>query len=75
MSDPCIVDARFAGGHIAVTAVQLAHSPEHHVVSAVFPGFEVVLFAHEARELAAALLEHAEAADVATLSGGCEPPC
>lgn len=60
-----IVDARFAGGPIEVATAPLAHAPEMTAVRVDGPGFAVVLFAHEARALAAALLE--AAADAAPL--------
>ncbi|MBD8517078.1 hypothetical protein [Plantibacter sp. CFBP 8804] len=52
---PRTVDARFAGGYLVVEAAPLPQDAAAATVQLSFPGGELILFPHEALELAAAL--------------------
>ena len=51
------IDARFAGGYLEVYVGELIDEP---IVQVVAPGYELALFAHEARALADALNQMAD---------------
>ncbi|MFT3797181.1 hypothetical protein [Microbacterium sp.] len=53
--DTIVVDARFAGGALIVTATTLPHDDSIESVRLTGPGFDLALFPHEAAALAAAL--------------------
>ena len=56
-----IVDARFAGGHIAVEHDNEYTGDGRDGVILTLPGHSIWLFAHEARKLAAVLTKEANA--------------
>ena len=55
-----LLDARFAGGPLEVSADHFKHAPETAAVRIDGPGFSLALFPHEARALAAALIVEAD---------------
>lgn len=63
--EPTIVDTRFAGGAILVEQDAEYIGDGRTVVTLSLPGLAVPLFPHEARALAAALTEQANAASAA----------
>lgn len=60
-----IIDARFAGGHLSIDTAPLTHAPSMTAVILGAPDVAIALFPHEARDLAAALMRHASAAEAA----------
>ena len=58
-----LVDARFAGGHITVATTTRDFPNRIALVIVDFPSYTGELFAHEARNLAAALVKAAETAE------------
>lgn len=61
-----VVEARFAGGHIEVEATTAAWDDTTTVVNVTGPGYTLDMFPHEARDLAKALQEAADAAETTT---------
>lgn len=60
-----VIEARFAGGAITVETTE-ADEYRPALIEVNLPGLTVALFAHEARALAAALLEAATEAETPT---------
>ncbi|WP_454115479.1 hypothetical protein [Microbacterium lacticum] len=61
--ETAVIDARFAGGPLIVATEPLIYDDGRVAVTVDGPGFRLALFAHEARDLSAALALAADTAD------------